>query len=431
MNENKIVKDFMSEVPPVDIPSIDTAWVNMQQKLDTNENRKRVIGWRRLYPVFIIMVLIGTGWWVLKTGYFTRGNVSIAKVETMPVSLKVVKDEKDELNKEKLQTRNEEKKPKSVSSKGRVKDLLGGLSQQSKVQRKQYSASASKQQNDRRRKIVPLKVRTIEQPKSFPIVENIANDSSSISLNNSPEFHRDSLSVTKTIDSKKEEQQSIIETQEEHNTDNKEIQVGLQLNAQLPTTNLHNYLDGPGGSAQPYRLFFPAIWVSLKSERSMFTVQLHPFESSVLSRKPYSGKTVVNGTDIVFESRTVQKVFGTSAYFSYDYNIKNKWWLGGNIQPVFWRTATATVKGERINASNGGTSVAYENNYTFNDSAWADFEKFQFGAGVQMFYKEPKWQVGVNFNFYLLPLTDNNGQKNQIKTQIFFRWPLYTKAKRE
>lgn len=67
------------------------------------------------------------------------------------------------------------------------------------------------------------------------------------------------------------------------------------------------------GSKQPYRLLLPGVWVSLQASRSMFSAQLNPFAVYVLSNKPYLIRNVINGSDLVIEKRTLNKVFGISA----------------------------------------------------------------------------------------------------------------------
>jgi hypothetical protein len=91
---------------------------------------------------------------------------------------------------------------------------------------------------------------------------------------------------------------------------------------------------------------------------------------------------------------------------------------------------TGTLKGEKVNAPGTSTSVVYESNFTLNDSSWADFSKFQLATGAQLLYKQFKWQAGIQFDYYIVPLIDKAGQKNQTGTRVFIRWSLYPGKKK-
>ena len=132
---------------------------------------------------------------------------------------------------------------------------------------------------------------------------------------------------------------------------------------------------GMNGSKQPYRLLLPGVWVSLQASRSMFSPQLNPFAVSVFSNKPYLIRNVINGSDLVIEKRTLNKVFGISAGAGFDYNVKNKWWLDGKLAANFWRNGTTTIKGEKTNTMVGGTTLIYVNTGRIDDNLWDDFQK--------------------------------------------------------
>ena len=129
------------------------------------------------------------------------------------------------------------------------------------------------------------------------------------------------------------------------------------------------------GSKQPYRLLLPGVWVSLQASNSMFSAQLNPCAVSVLSNKPYLIRNVINGSDLVIEKRTLNKVFGISAGAGFDYNVKNKWWLDGKLAANFWRNGTTTIKGEKTNTLVVGTTLIYENTGRIDDNSWDDFQK--------------------------------------------------------
>jgi hypothetical protein len=422
VDEKKIHKSFLNDPPPVDIPSPDVAWTNMQKKLDGEEKERRPIGWW-YYPAAILFLTV-TAWFFLPADFFTdRISVSKKGVTTDFVA-KDNKVNKDVTAREAVpfeegeagntNSLNESKpgttinKPKKISA---GDDINGKVLKQQKVRFKKLSASI---------------IKPIATPAQLLLgLDTAKNNGISKSRISPGLIPGDSVNEIRAGVAKKEEVQPATGSKQEDIANNIIVEAGLQWNLPVPINGSNSYFAGPNGASQPYRLLFPGLWISLIDQKHMFTFQVNPFATAILSNKPYTTKSTISTAEVILESRTLNKIFGTSASLGYDYNIKKRWWAGGYTTGRFWHSATATAKEKKINSSNGNTSAEYINRYSFNDSDWTGFTKFQVAAGVQLLYKLPRWQAGIYFDYCLVPLIDEEGQKNQTTAQFFMRWQLY------
>jgi hypothetical protein len=426
VSEKKIIKDFRNEVPPVDIPSADEAWSNMKEKLQEDEKDRPLVGWIWLYPVAIIMVL--TGWWLFRSGDIKDQHLSGKEIK-LEDSTKLAAGEKNNPHEEKQNQSQEEEKITGLSLDQKE---TNGTSIEKNFANTKHSIKTSREHgnvpgNDYNAESIPVE----RSSSPVAIINNYEKDG--LQNNIAEAGLKDKDSVAPAIMKIKDD--SLHMADEPVRDDEDKIKTittaGVEWNVQVPLTSVDKYFAGPNGSSQPYRLLLPGFWITVQAEKNMFTAQVNPFASSVLSDKPYSIKNVTNGTDAFVETRTLNKVFGLSASLAVDHNIKDKWWAGGNINGSFWQKGTVTIKGEKINTTSGIPSFAYETNDKLSDSAWSHFTKFQMGLGAQLFYKLPKWQAGMRFNFSFAGVIDQEGQRNLTTLQLFARWQLYTGEKKK
>jgi hypothetical protein len=430
VSEKKIIKDFINEPPPVDIPSTDYAWEQMQQRLGKEEKRRRIIGWRWVYTAALLLLLTGTGWWVFTNKNFKSGKETINKKAPDQASSATVSREENKSNNERERRPKEEELQAIKPALPEAQRMDESRADESFKQHKQQLRKASQRQvkNSGRSNLAKRE----HAPSVAPAMNvNSNGDKGSLSSTDTSTIKdQANLGAERGKDSIKKEEIPGATEKEKDVQKSRIIQAGLQWNAQLRATNLREYFDGPNGSSQPYRLLLPSVWVSLQVEKSMLAAQLNPFAYSVLSNKPYATKDMGSGAGMLRERRTLNKVFGISAGFGFDYNVKDNWWLGGNLQGIFWRKGAAILVGENINTSNGSTSFAYRNNYQLTDTAWAGFSKFQMGLGAQLLYKKSKLQAGIRGDFSPVILIDEKGQKNQVWAGAFIRLALYSHEKK-
>ena len=430
MNKKKIHNIFLEDDLSIDIPSSDLAWENMQGRLNKKEKQRPVIVWKWFYLFTFLFILFGAGWWLLQTNHSVSRKSTTKKILQKQIDNTPGKNEKNTLTERKLSQRVGDKQQTVDLPVDRLtKNDISVSKQHADLFRKEKVPTSSRQNNrlnpSRGKKSKPMQhSESVSKRPDYLEKDDISKNNIDTGY-----IQNSTVDIMKP-DSVAKAKINATASEKEEAPDEKIMQAGLLWSFQLPINSSYRYFAGPNGTSQPYRVLLPGIWVSLQAERSLFTLQVNPFATSVLSNKPFAITNTTNGSDFIIESRTLHKVFGTTAGIDFDYNVKEKWWMGGHMQGNFWRTGVAFMKGEKINASTGVPSVIYENNYTLNDSAWAGFTKFQLGTGVQLMYKTPQWQAGIRFDFYLQPLIEKKGQKNATNTQVFIRWPLYSDRKK-
>jgi hypothetical protein len=430
VNNKKIHKKILEEVPSIEIPSVDEAWKKMQEKLDKKEKNRPVIGWKWFYLTAIFCLVTGFGWWLLEIHPFAFRSSSFKEAVRKKDSSALINKEKYTVsNKRSGTTQKERPQLNDTNSKLPVRSVTI-LSNKSDVRETHKNTKSVTQQKNRVKKLTAINIKSMQPLKpAFDYNDGLTNDSTSKKNFDSSKIQKGLVKKLNSDSSKKEESDDETKSEEEEKEDII-VQAGLQWTAQLPIFNSYKYFAGTNGFSQPYRLLLPGIWISLQSKKMLFSMEVNPFATSVLANKAYATKSTTIGSDIIVETRTLHKVFGTTAGFGFNYNIINKWWLGGRINGNFWRMGTGTLKGEKVNAPGTNTSVVYENNFILNDSSWADFSKFQLATGAQLLYKQFKWQAGIQFDYYIVPLIDKAGQKNQTGTRVFIRWSLYPGKKK-
>lgn len=411
MKGTNIHKIFLNQAPPISIPSPAEGWQKMEKKLESERQKRRVITWRWVYVTAIILLLTGAGWFLQKDHPGRKNNPTheINTVSHGTIDVAAQKNKHQPADKESTVVKD------SVS-------LIVYTRRKQSYRRLAIQAETDNGQKKNHEK--PFSILSIQQAKPSPAVAHVANNDLPFVIADSDEVTRHL--VNKIADTGTNENINSTEVEKEISIEDKIIQAGIEWDAQLPVNSSRYYFAGPAGSPQPYRVLLPGFWLGLQAGNTQFTVQVNPFATAILSNKPYTIKSVANSSGTMVESRTVRKIFGTNAGFDFDYNVKDKWWLGGRLHANFWRAGAATVKQQSINAVTGAP-VAYEHNYTLNDSAWEDFTKFQIGMGIQLLYKLPRLQAGISFDYYLVPLIDVAGQRNSTGLQLFVKWPLYSK----
>ena len=207
---------------------------------------------------------------------------------------------------------------------------------------------------------------------------------------------------------------------------------GLFWALQLPTYSSSDYFTGPNAKAQYYRILLPGIYLRAEVDRSAFTVEANPFFTNLMPDKTYltnSSSTNLGDTVIISkETRTMRKSFGFAAAISYDYNLRNQWWVGGGFQWQLLRDGVAKIDGEEERrATNGSGKVTrtYSETIAMTENDWQYFRKTYLGLNGHILYKSARWQTGLRVSYPITPLSKNGGPQFPLRSEVFFRLPVF------
>jgi hypothetical protein len=70
------------------------------------------------------------------------------------------------------------------------------------------------------------------------------------------------------------------------------------------------------------------------------------------------------------------------------------------------------------------TSTSTVDNFVMRNNDWQYFSKFQLYPHVQLMYRASKYQAGLRTGATFTLLAKDNGAKNIVFTELFFRLPL-------
>jgi hypothetical protein len=216
------------------------------------------------------------------------------------------------------------------------------------------------------------------------------------------------------------------------------LRFGIQWNLQIPTGSASQYFTGGNLKSQPYLLLIPGIWTSLQVNRSMISVELNPYYTSLVPSKTYTELTSTSSTldtvKIVTESRQLNKLIGSALSASFGYNIKNNWWLKGGVQMQWWRKgiATAVINQEKYPVNNSADKTFSSSSHLFaiEEEEWNYFTKFQVNLNMEALYTFKKWETALRIGLPVAPITSSgNGPKNSVRTELILRYQLLKKQK--
>lgn len=207
------------------------------------------------------------------------------------------------------------------------------------------------------------------------------------------------------------------------------IQVGLQWNFQAPFRGGDSYFYGPKGQREPLRSLYPGAWLSYQHNKSLYAVEISPFFTTTVPVKPLSiESSSYSNNDTTFittKTKTLRKLFGMSAAFSYTQNITGNWWAGGSLRGNWWQKGVAVEGTELIRRSDSGRFNDIKTNsastYLLSDTAWSSISKMQFVVSGDIFYRRKLWQAGLEIGLPINSLTQRNGPRNPLYVAIIFR----------
>lgn len=432
MSIKKIHTGFLNDADlPADIPSVDKAWSDMRQKLDKDKsNKKPVIFWSLLSIALVCML----GGLILFTKMHSNEKTDAAITDNknnnhQEGSAQVEKSSTDVSGKDSANyiPKQNEKNNTSLNKQNIISSLTA--SQKHPVSREQNTEDDLKQQ------IAENHVKTNDadiNPNTF-INETSADKQPQVTAAESAakKLYADSSSTAENnqIDSASKIQ--IIQKPKAT------ILAGLQWNAQIPFAGVDGYFAGPNAKAQPYRILLPGIWVSMLEGKSIFTIEANLFHTAAVPQKLFftgvSSKVNEDTAIITSETKALSRLFGFSAAFGYNHNIKNNWWLGGNMQFVSWNkgvvNSTGTIEKKSMSGSFETTTNTFSTHHPITDTEKASFYKSQFIANAEWWYRKDMWQAGLRTGISVTPLANQKGPSNSFRTDIMFRIALWNSLK--
>lgn len=430
MGIKKIHTEFLNDDDlPADIPSADMAWSDMRQKLDKDKSNKKPFIFWSLLSITLVSMLAGIILFTKmhsneKTDAAVTGNKNnnhqegIVPVKKSPADI----SGKDSANYIAKQNQNTSLNKQSI-----ISSLTAS--------KKHHIAEEQNDEDDLIQQITENSVRTNGadiSPDVF-VSETSADKQPQVTAadSNATKLYADSslTAQDKQVDSASKPQ--II--QKPKTT----ILAGLQWNAQIPFAGIDGYFAGPNAKAQPYRILLPGIWVSMMEGKSIFTIEANLFHTAAVPQKLFftGASSKINGDTAIIttETKTLNRLFGFSAAFGYNHNIKNNWWLGGNMQFVSWNKgvvhSTGTIEKKSVSGSFEAITNTFSTHHPITATEKTSFAESQLIANAELWYRKNMWQAGLRTGISVTPLANQKGPSNSFRTDIMFRIALWNSLK--
>lgn len=207
------------------------------------------------------------------------------------------------------------------------------------------------------------------------------------------------------------------------------VQAGLQWTLPIPVAGTSNYFAGTSGTDQPWRVLLPGAWVSIKADKTILMAKVNPFTAASFNPKSFYSNKEVDSTSVLETFKSITKVFGVSGAISFQHNITGNWWAGAGLQANFWRKWVAVlITNEHNGATN--TSSSSSKSYVLSKEDWQYFSKMQLYPHLQLMYRTNSYQVGLRSGVTFTSLAQDEGAKNLVFTELFFRLPLISNNKK-
>jgi hypothetical protein len=476
MEQNDLNKRFFTGADlPVPVPSTDLAWEQMQNRLDKEMPQKGKR--KKRFFIFFLLLALLTGPVIFfhpdndNKNTQTGLNETVSEKNTDKVkdvtSIPVINNSPDKKEHEKLQGQKNINNPISDDNKAstetqnlsaRKDDKLMSASKRNKIRggaampaaetnytnnrnKKANLHSNNKRETDKQQNILPdgPGSNAVNKPAVIISEKNITtaitaptiSQDSSIVLedkNNSAQINKTTDSLDIAVSTEPEEQEPVEE---------KIIfKSGLQWNIQIPTVGASHYFTGSNLKSQPYLLLIPGIWTSLQINRSLFSLEVNPYYTSLIPSKTYweftSPGSIPDTISIVTERRHLNKLIGTAFSASFGYNIKGNWWLKGGLQMQWWRKGigTASISEEKYPVNNMAAKTFSSSTHLFpvENSEWNYFTKFQVNPNIETICMFNKLEASLRIGLPVAPITHSgNGPKNSIRTEFILRYHLFKK----
>ena len=201
------------------------------------------------------------------------------------------------------------------------------------------------------------------------------------------------------------------------------VQAGLQWRLPLPIAGTQHYFAGPAANEQPWRMLLPGAWVSVQADKNMLMAEVNPFASASFNPKPFYNSQIADSLAILVKLKSITKVFGVSGAISFQHNIAGNWWAGAGLQASFWKKGVAVlIVNKHDIITNTNTSSAQP--YVLSKADWQYFSKFQLYPHLQLMYRGNSYQAGVRAGATFTSLAKDNGARNLVFAEAFFRLPL-------
>ena len=473
MEQHDINKRFFAEVDlPVPVPSTDVAWEQMQNRLEKEmpqkEKRKK-----RFFIFFVLLAfLIGpASFFYLNNKSNNGGKIPGEKADIRKDAASTAADNKSSNNneQEKLQDPQinntnlaDDSKAsaatqdvssltgehlKSVNKKNNTQSFISVTQKattDTKQKKQQSNLQSNKKTTTNKQPIISANEPGADDINKTAIIssqQNINIDITAASANSMQDSSTaltdktNAAQINKTTDSL-----NIVISPEEKETKPAEEKAifkgGLQWNIQIPTAGGDHYFAGGNLKSQPYFFLVPGIWTSVQINRSLFSLEINPYYSSIVPPKTYTESTSsssnLDTVKIVTESRQLNKLIGTAFAASFGYNIQRNWWLKGGLQMQWWRQgiATANLREEKYPANNSTAKTFSTSSHLFavENEEWNYFTKFQVNPNIEAVYVFKKWEASLRIGLPIAPITSSgDGPKNSIRTEFILRYQLFKK----
>ena len=374
---NKLIFSDENELP-IAIPSVDTAWANMRDKLEAMDETNPSL----ILRVTLITILMLSWLVIMEPIVHNTGQSSLSPVPNLNSG-------------DVTQT--------PTSSQLPEKPLLIAI----RINKKTVHS-----------KIPEKKVE-----KEITIINSEAD---TIKSETSPD-----TAIAKKETPKPKQEESVLKSEEPEKKSPKtwKFNGGLQWELQIPTSGVEGYFDGPKNTSQPWRVAVPAIWLQAVQDKDMISFEFNPMFQNMVPRETFRQQDYISqSVDTLFsnyETKSLYKLLGMSVTLGYAKNIKGNWWLGGVLQSALWQQALAhsDVKQDIILSPGNVQTRYFDYDYRITDE-WSYFNKFQVFVSAEALYRKPRWQAGLRTGLAFTPLSKGDGPGNSFRSSIFIRWKI-------
>jgi hypothetical protein len=471
------------------LPDENSAWEDMKQRLEEEEDRKPVAWWRRGCGLWALLlpVLLVTAWWLFeKTDWFKKkkenGKTIVSgkpgstdrqdqtgNTVSMQDQSSVAPDKNKETGGTVVTTTSDSSKRESISAP--VNNTLIQSQQSNTITTKNETGISVKiplagkrrtgtktgvKEGTKTNDHVPGAITdrnsenpSTQMPKNDAIKTTANEKPDPVVIENKNQPAPDTLSV-KTVADTSTKSQPVKDLAKQQEADNKKekkkkekpkspffFSAGLGLYQQLPVAGQKLTPYSASGRKSSLADYIPSLYVRFTKENKWFLQTGFRYGAPQSTKEfMYASKSVPDTAQgVVFTqttSSTLKKTFYHQLPLTFNYYIKPGWSVGAGIQVNKFSTAIADRQVSRTNNVTGQDSVLSKTLISDKgDSSFSVFKKTYLLGILETQYQFKRFSFGAKYSFGLQPyiqftLPGGNLQKERTQSlQLFIRYQLW------
>jgi hypothetical protein len=384
---------------PISVPPVDMAWEDMRSRLHNRTHPEGPL-WRKLLLTTILLL----SWLVILEPYRSMNHTAPIKPSSMSYTLPSLPSR-------------EQNKPSHMAS----------TEESSPLPQKQLATSRSP-----KKMANPVLPDTMQLTGNSVPLTDVTDDNRQTDPTNVAGFTvsepSDSTGKRNTV-TKDSTVKLIAEQKEESRKEIEKWQfnAGLKWEAQIPTTGISGYFDGPNNKTQLWRSLIPGLFLEAVQGKNSLHFSFMPMHTQMVASKTFRiQNSLVQTNDTTIsreENKQLYKLLGMSATIGYARNLHRNWWYGLSFEAAWWQQALATsdVKDTYIVGGQVNGQKDYSNRYKISEE-WIYFNKMQIFLQGDLSYRKQRWQTGLSAGLALTPLSKGEGPASMFRGSISFSY---------